>query len=693
MIGCSANQRVKFAQQKNDNVNENMQEQIIDNTYSPRDEMQNGQGKETKCQTNGMVEVSVERVSKPITNDDGQVLASVYYERPVVSGNTEAVEKINLFFEKEEQDWFEGRSSRLTLYNEEYYSDFCEGVEQMCEWYEEEEILTNLMRYAVDTWIVLLNEDFLSVMQVANVRLERSHWHYFGATFDLETGDLVPIDSISNITPEKMKKIIEDTSEPVTKTYNELRDSNYVIHYCGAEIAMNYEYFYDGENYFIIINRGDERFVDGEILKWNGKWEDEYEMIFYRYWFNFANGEWIMTELGVNRGEAKEEVPPGEKDYCNISDFEDFHYFLFCNTNIGTTAPSVNPTVNAFIGDGAETAEAGVELYQKFMEPLWENDHEGYMELRELSPDAQLVITGEDVEGNASLKRWRFFDKGTEKEQQEIDINGNCPFRIIKDRDAYTVIDEETFGKKVDRLYDQTGYDCVKFNEQGNLAAGTKIQYKESNCTQKYEMAICDMDNTEILCTFYQGDEYGYVWQVLGDRESGKVVYVLNGRSFYEYSYPSGEIRYLGKDMYYPCYSPDGKYIAYSSPDGEAYYDLDAEEAEEVERILPGIYILEVETGKTAYIKQDIDDIEWAEMLNTRTFQWVEKDSFEKVMEERRAKQLYQEFAERLPLDSEEKNKEENITYVSSDCKCVMANKWSEHETMRTQILFCEKKK
>lgn len=349
-----------------------------------------------------------------------------------------------------------------------------------------------------------------------------------------------------------------------------------------------------------------------------------------------SNGEIYYYE-NFKWEKGKEEVQPGEKDYCNISDFEDFHYFLFCNTNIGTTATSANPAVNAFIGDGTETAETGVELYQKFMEPLWENDHEGYMELRELSPDAQLVITGEDVEGNASLKRWRFFDKGTEKEQQEIDINDNCPFRIIKNGDAYTVIDEEAFGKKVDRLFDQTGYDCVKFNEQGNLAAGTKIQYKESNCTQKYEMAICDIENAEVLCTFYRGDEYGYVWQILGYRESGKVVYVLDGRSFYEYSYPSGEIRYLGKDMYYPCYSPDGKYIAYSSPDGEAYYDLDAEEAEEVSRILPGIYILEVETGKTAYIKQDIHDIEWAEMLNTRTFQWVEKDCFEKVMGEREA--------------------------------------------------------
>ncbi|MBD5472715.1 MAG: hypothetical protein HDR20_07425 [Lachnospiraceae bacterium] len=441
--------------------------------------------------------------------------------------------------------------------------------------------------------------------------------------------------------------------------------------------------------------------------------------------------------------DAKSDMTTG--DYCGISDFEDFHYYLFCNTNIGTTAASVNPTVNAFIGNDAETAEAGVELYQKFMEPLWENEHEGYMELRSLSSDAQLAITGEDVEGNASLKRWRSFKGETEKEQREVDNNYDCPFRIIKNGDTYAVIDGEVLDKKVKRLDDETGYYCVKFNEQGDLAGGDK--YNKSNDT--WEMAICDLENAEVLWTFYQGDKYGYVWQIQGDRESGKVVYELGNRSFYEYTYSSGETRYLGKDMYYPCYSPDGKYIAYSSPDSEAYFDLDAEEAEEVDRILPGIYILEVDTGKTAYIRQDIHDIaDWAEQLNTRAFQWVEKECFERVMKERdaksdmtagdycgmdefeelnyylfcstqlhegaggftfrpsiigsetktieEAKQLYQEFTERLPLDFEEKDTECDIAYVSDvspDCKCVITSKWSEYETMRTQILFYEKEK
>ena len=61
----------------------------------------------------------------------------------------------------------------------------------------------------------------------------------------------------------------------------------------------------------------------------------------------------------------------------------------------------------------------------------------------------------------------------------------------------------------------------------------------------------------------------------------------------------------------------------------------DEKAAEEMERILLGIYILEVETGKTAYIKQDMNDIHWAATLDYRSFEWLEKDCFEQVMEEK----------------------------------------------------------
>lgn len=141
--------------------------------------------------------------------------------------------------------------------------------------------------------------------------------------------------------------------------------------------------------------------------------------------------------------------------------------------------------------------------------------------------------------------------------------------------------------------------------------------------------------NREIWETFYRGEEkYGYVHQIQGDKESGKVVFDIENRYYYEFAYPSGETRYLGTDIYCPCYSPDGKYLVYSSPCCEDWYDVDEKAAEEMERILPGIYILEVETGETAYIKQDMNDIHRAAILDSRSFEWLEKDCFEQVMGE-----------------------------------------------------------
>ena len=353
-------------------------------------------------------------------------------------------------------------------------------------------------------------------------------------------------------------------------------------------------------------------------IYWNPAENPEEDFMEYRHFM------WIEKE-GFE--EFMDGVTTEETEFCSISDFEDFHYYLFCNTNIGTA----QDVVNAFIGSDAETSNAGIELYQKFMEPLRANVQEENLELEYISLDCQFAITWEEVNGWTNI--WRFFDGKEEKEQREAGVCDNASFRIIKSGDAYMIIDGEMFDEKADRLYEQTGYRCVKFNEQGNLAAGTeRVKDTELNNTDTWAMSICDLESVEVLLTFYQGNKLGYVWQIQGDKEGGKVVYQLSNH-FYEYIYPSGEIKYLGKDMYYLCYSPDGKYIAYSSPDYEAFYDLDLDEAKEVSKILPGIYILEVETGKTAYIEQYVEDADDIGFF-TRTFQWVEKEQAEEYFHE-----------------------------------------------------------
>ncbi|MCM1254369.1 MAG: hypothetical protein NC321_16240 [Clostridium sp.] len=338
----------------------------------------------------------------------------------------------------------------------------------------------------------------------------------------------------------------------------------------------------------------------------------------------------LFIILNTMKAEGNGEAQPSENDYCSINDFEDFHYYLFCNTNIniGTTLKAVN----AFIGNESDTMEAGIELYQKFMEPFRTDEHEENMELYYISPDCKLSVTREEpVRGDHMITRWSSFDGKETQNVKEIDSRNRTPFHIIKSENAYTVADGETLYEKVDRLYEQTGYQCVRYNEQGDLVAGYKYEYDESGKSTQ-TMAVFDLESMQVLWTFYQGKEkQGFVQQIQGDKKSGKVIFNVENRYFYEFTYPSGETRYLGADMYCPCYSPDGKYIAYSSPCSVDWYDVDEKAVEEMERILPGIYILEVETGKTAYIEQDIDAIHRAASLEFRSFQWVEKDCFEQV--------------------------------------------------------------
>lgn len=248
-----------------------------------------------KWKSNGEIEVSIVRTSKPVISETGEILANAYYDRPVVSGDSEVAKKINQFFEQEERSWLEGDAGRLTGYYEDYYLSFCDRVASMCETYGEEVISVQPLRYAIDSRIMFLSDELLSVLQIENYFGGHCNWHYYGSTFDLKTGELIPIDTLVDITPSKMKEIVGDAGE----MYDVLEGDNYEIDYetdnHGYTIAMNYEYYYDGNHYFIIVNQGDGPGIiqaDGEIREWNGEWGDLYEIIIFQYTVDMQNERW-----------------------------------------------------------------------------------------------------------------------------------------------------------------------------------------------------------------------------------------------------------------------------------------------------------------------------------------------------------------------------------------------------------------
>lgn len=118
------------------------------------------------------------------------------------------------------------------------------------------------------------------------------HHYYYGSTFDLKSGELVSIAKLTDIDGEGLENIIEDVLGK-DEIYAEVREDNYEIHYYQNKIAMDYEYYYDGESFYIILNRTEKG--ESRIVKWNGKWEDDYAIAVFAYGEQ-PEGELLQTE-------------------------------------------------------------------------------------------------------------------------------------------------------------------------------------------------------------------------------------------------------------------------------------------------------------------------------------------------------------------------------------------------------------
>ena len=106
------------------------------------------QWKNRRTKSNSTLQVTIERTDRSMVNDDGLTIASIYYDRPVVSGDTVAAEKITQFFEDEEQDWFAGRGRLLHIPGNDLeecpeinvLDIICEDIGKMRERYGDEDV-------------------------------------------------------------------------------------------------------------------------------------------------------------------------------------------------------------------------------------------------------------------------------------------------------------------------------------------------------------------------------------------------------------------------------------------------------------------------------------------------------------------------------------------------------------------------
>ena len=256
-----------------------------------------------KCMDNNRDDYSdqvlIEKVDQSVYDEQGRLIAQIYYDKPVIQGDSEAIKKINAYFDNEANAFYDQGTS-VTWFSKDAFHQFKDGLELMKERWGNEILAEYPPRYAMDTSVCYMDENIISIVQVRNYMLEHNSWYCYGSTFDLRTGELIPITKLISIKPEEMKAIFLITGNIIDiGVYEVLKDDNYVIDFGGHRIDMKYEYFYDGESYYL-INEFALEFRTSSVLKWNGKLGTEFSITKLVYEADPTNGEIKSREPGMS---------------------------------------------------------------------------------------------------------------------------------------------------------------------------------------------------------------------------------------------------------------------------------------------------------------------------------------------------------------------------------------------------------
>lgn len=343
----------------------------------------------------------------------------------------------------------------------------------------------------------------------------------------------------------------------------------------------------------------------------------------------------------------EEKIETSKRDYVSAvenwstKDLGEMDYYLFCHTEMSTDVGSVE-FVSVLIDSQTQTVEEAKALYQEFKErlPLKEEEEgngeqdgdEGEKtEIFYVSPDCKWIVTQKWSEHQTINMQMLFHEKEKVKEKVCETSEGVNPIVLVKNKDNYQEMEEEQYKKLLD-LKRKIGY--RKINAEGELYARTNVEdslltigtIKDGTEQWSYDLAGIKEDARKIReSKGYEEDSVlgVFIEQFEGNEQEGWLIVQAGPSSFFQIAYPAGEVTYLGEYLYSPCFSPDGKYLAYSGIDYDNVVGMDLEEEKRIPPL--GIYIREVETGRTAYI-------DWDRLPENRSFMWIKKESFEEYM-------------------------------------------------------------
>ena len=223
------------------------------------------QWRSRRTRSNSELEVTIERTDRSLVNEDGVTIAIIYYDRPVVSGDTAVAEKITEFFEEEEQDWFAGTGRLLDFPGNDYgniFDHFLGRVADLRERYGDEDVAEEPCLYSLESRIMYMDDNILSILQIKEKRAERGGCYYYGCTFDLHTGELLKLKDL-DISAEDIKNIF--SKDEYLDHFSEMSE-DYIVVAHEEEYDMSGQFYVD-EKYLYLLDNTEKKYNDGIIYR------------------------------------------------------------------------------------------------------------------------------------------------------------------------------------------------------------------------------------------------------------------------------------------------------------------------------------------------------------------------------------------------------------------------------------------
>ena len=223
------------------------------------------QWRSRRTRSNSELEVTIERTDRSLVNEDGLTIAIIYYDRPIVSGDTAVAEKITEFFEEEEQDWFAGTGRLLDFPGNDYgniFDHFLGRVADRRERYGDEYVAEEPCLYSLESRIMYMDDNILSILQIKEKRAERGGCYYYGCTFDLHTGELLKLKDL-DISADDIKNIF--SKDEYLDHFSEMSE-DYIVVAHEEEYDMSGQFYVD-EKYLYLLDNTEKKYNDGIIYR------------------------------------------------------------------------------------------------------------------------------------------------------------------------------------------------------------------------------------------------------------------------------------------------------------------------------------------------------------------------------------------------------------------------------------------